>query len=65
MDEQDSEDLPHVSGESLTNEDLQKLKEQGIHVELENSDSENEESKELAVSFLSKSLVGWKSLIKL
>lgn len=60
MDEQDSEDLPHVSGESLTNEDLQKLKEQGIHVELENSDSENEESKELAVSFLSKSLVGWK-----
>lgn len=29
----------------------------GIHVELENGDSENEESKELPTEFLSKNLV--------
>lgn len=40
-----------------TYDDLQERAEQGIYVELENSNSENEEPKKLATDFLSKNLV--------
>lgn len=56
VDQQDIEELLQVSGESLANDDLRELAEQGIHVELENSDCENAERKEFATDFLSTSL---------
>lgn len=57
IEEHDVEELLQVSGESLTNDDLQELAEQGIEADSENSDSESEEPKELATGFLSKSLI--------
>ncbi|KAK9746348.1 hypothetical protein QE152_g6154 [Popillia japonica] len=56
VDEQDIEELLHtISGEGLTNNDLQKLAEQGIE-EGGNSGSEYDESKEITTDFFLKSL---------